>query len=94
MHVHEHGHGHEHSEHEPEEALVVKEVAAGVTTDALRVPLLVQHCQEEPASVVIKHCNALVLQLKRGFRKMFVILSKKQLGKKIMGKWVKWVIWA
>ena len=38
---------------EPEEALVVEEVAAGVTTDALRVPLLVQHCQEEPASMVI-----------------------------------------
>ena len=55
----EHGHGHEHSEHEPEEALVVKEVAAGVTTDALCVPLLVQHCQEEPASVV----SALVVEL-------------------------------
>ena len=51
VHVHGHGHKHGHDEHEPEEALVVKEVAAGVTTDALRVPLLVQHCQEEPAII-------------------------------------------
>ena len=65
-HVHVHGHGHEHghSEHEPEEALVVEEVAAGVTTDALCVPLLVQHCQEEPAAMV---SSALVVELKRGF---------------------------
>ena len=47
------GMSNEHGEHEPEEALVVKEVAAGVTTDTLCVPLLVQHCQEEPASMVI-----------------------------------------
>ena len=31
-------------EDEPEEALVVEEVAAGVAPHALRVPLLVQHC--------------------------------------------------
>ena len=51
--VHGHEQRHEHGEHEPEEALVVKEVAAGMTTDTLCVPLLVQHCQEEPASMVI-----------------------------------------
>ena len=55
--MHGHEHGHKHSEHEPEEALVVKEVAACVTTDALCVPLLVQHCQEEPAAM---HCNGII----------------------------------
>ena len=72
--MHGHEHGHKHSEHEPEEALVVKEVAACVTTDALCVPLLVQHCQEEPASM----SSALVVELadmKEGVLQNVFILS-------------------
>ena len=40
---------------EPEEALVVEEVATGVTPHALRVPLLVKHCQEEPGMGTVQY---------------------------------------
>ena len=60
VHVHVHGHEHGHSEHEPEEALVVEEVAAGVTPHALRVPLLVKHCQEEPGIMKVLKYESII----------------------------------
>ena len=45
---------------EPEEALVVEEVAAGVTPHALRVPLLVKHCQEEPGIMKVLKYESII----------------------------------